>query len=1348
MATVTTLGFSIRSSYDGSGTRAATRSLIQVRTTADLVNNSMNKASSGMGLVTTAAAAMAPALMPIAQVATGVGAATVAMAVSSGTALGAYGAAMAGAIKRTNEMAEAGKKLDPSQKKFIQSTKGMESAWNKFIISTQSMTLGTAASAIQGVTIGIGKLLPLVNATHPVIKNVADSFRDWAERGNGLQRFIDVVIKYGVPSLTSLVTAGKNVLSVLGTGFRAFAPLGESVANALARGSAAMKAWADGGGFTRFIERVRQNAPAVQEFFRQFWAAMQNIGVAMRGLGPLSLGLTTALLKIVAALPPSWIQAIVVGFVAWRTAMMGLLVIRTLVSIFMALRTALLAVQGAWMILNLAFAGSPIGLILIAVIALVGGIVYLATQTRFFQTVWNAVWGAIKVAFSATVNALQTAWRATVNGILTAWNAVGNALRAAWTAVWNALRTAGQAVWNAIRAAWNAVITAIRTVTTTYMAAVRVAWTAAWNAIRVAGQAVWNAIRAAWNAVITAIRTVTSTAMTAVRTAWTTAWNAIRTAGQAVWNALRAAWTATINAIRSVMQSVMNAIRAAWQAVWNAIRAAAQAVWNAMRAAWQAFVNGVRAIYNAWSSALRAAWQAFWNAIRTAAVAVWNAIKSLWQAFVNWIRNVFNTWSNALKTAWNNFWNAVKNTANTIWNSIKDLWSKFTNAIRDKANSFISGIKKALSDCWNAIKSTAQKAWSGIGNVIEKAINAVIGIINGLGKGFNAITSFLGLKDIKVGTIDPVKLNFATGGVVPVAVSPFAVGGIAGIQHFAGGGVLGGYSPGRDTVPAMLSPGEGILTPEAVRGLGGPGFVHSANREFAGHRGAGKGALPLNRWTGTHEGPQSRGIFALGGMVPVQHFAVGGLVSAALARAGGGFSITQGEYSNSVAASAGTHSGGGVIDIAAGPGDGPAKVARLRAAGFAAWLRTPSEGFAYHIHAVLMNHPDLSPQARSQVASYLAGGNGLANGGPDTGGGGFDVLGLIKDHVGKILGNVYKGVSALAGIGGNIASFFNLDGSKDDKENGKGFLGTGIGPDVGPDLTPGKDLGDAAGKVIGAATGTGSMLGMLGQMVLSLLDKTNIAEGFGDPIGKFKDFIKGGLGGKFADIAGGFGMKLVDEVIPKKLLDEKEKAGPMTFMMGGGGNVQMWSGLAAQALARAGLSAGQLGAFLALMQAESGGNPGAINLYDSNAAMGQASRGLMQVIPSTFAAYRDKSLPNNIMDPLANMTAAANYIKARYGGKVPGSPYALGTNNAQRGWHLVGENGPEMRYFRGGERVANARKTYGELSRRGGDGGCVFEKGAFQIDARGASVEAVREMETNLVPKLRLAVQAGVGKRG
>ncbi|MFJ4652876.1 transglycosylase SLT domain-containing protein [Nocardia sp. NPDC088792] len=64
---------------------------------------------------------------------------------------------------------------------------------------------------------------------------------------------------------------------------------------------------------------------------------------------------------------------------------------------------------------------------------------------------------------------------------------------------------------------------------------------------------------------------------------------------------------------------------------------------------------------------------------------------------------------------------------------------------------------------------------------------------------------------------------------------------------------------------------------------------------------------------------------------------------------------------------------------------------------------------------------------------------------------------------------------------------------------------------------------------------------------------------------------------------------------------------------------------------------------------ESGGNPQAINLYDSNAAAGIPSKGLLQVIDPTFQAYHVDGTSWDIYDPVANIAAACNYAAHRYG---------------------------------------------------------------------------------------------------
>ncbi|NUP22900.1 MAG: transglycosylase SLT domain-containing protein [Streptomyces sp.] len=64
---------------------------------------------------------------------------------------------------------------------------------------------------------------------------------------------------------------------------------------------------------------------------------------------------------------------------------------------------------------------------------------------------------------------------------------------------------------------------------------------------------------------------------------------------------------------------------------------------------------------------------------------------------------------------------------------------------------------------------------------------------------------------------------------------------------------------------------------------------------------------------------------------------------------------------------------------------------------------------------------------------------------------------------------------------------------------------------------------------------------------------------------------------------------------------------------------------------------------------ESSGNPNAINNWDINAQNGVPSIGLLQVIKPTFDAYHVPGTAHSQYDPVANLTAAANYAADRYG---------------------------------------------------------------------------------------------------
>jgi hypothetical protein len=103
--------------------------------------------------------------------------------------------------------------------------------------------------------------------------------------------------------------------------------------------------------------------------------------------------------------------------------------------------------------------------------------------------------------------------------------------------------------------------------------------------------------------------------------------------------------------------------------------------------------------------------------------------------------------------------------------------------------------------------------------------------------------------------------------------------------------------------------------------------------------------------------------------------------------------------------------------------------------------------------------------------------------------------------------------------------------------------------------------------------------------------------------------------------------------------------------------VESWIDQAFQALEASGVPAGELdkAGVLLIIEHESSGNPNAINNWDSNAKAGDPSRGLMQVIGTTFDEYK---LPghNDIYNPVDNIIAGVRYALSRYGSiqNVPG----------------------------------------------------------------------------------------------
>lgn len=145
-----------------------------------------------------------------------------------------------------------------------------------------------------------------------------------------------------------------------------------------------------------------------------------------------------------------WNAALLAGnFVAATAQLAGYLIKQGAVAVA---TKAMAAAQWLW---NIAMDANPIGLIVLAVAALVGVIILLWTHSEAFRKFWIAAWDMIKTAAVAAWNWIKAAAVAVFNWLLSAikkyisiyvgaWKLIGSAAAAAW----NWVKSKGVAFFN------------------------------------------------------------------------------------------------------------------------------------------------------------------------------------------------------------------------------------------------------------------------------------------------------------------------------------------------------------------------------------------------------------------------------------------------------------------------------------------------------------------------------------------------------------------------------------------------------------------------------------------------------------------------------------------------------------------------------------------------------------------------------------------------------------------------------------------------------------------------------------------------------------------------------------
>ncbi|WP_017178173.1 tape measure protein [Actinomyces timonensis] len=160
-------------------------------------------------------------------------------------------------------------------------------------------------------------------------------------------------------------------------------------------------------------------------------------------------------------------------------------------------------------------------------------------------------------------------------------------------------------------------------------------------------------------------------------------------------------------------------------------------------------------------------------------------------------------------------WN---NAVSPAFNFINQKLTSFKDFLNNTLKPTVTTVATKMGEAFTKFKDTLKTAFDAIKGIAAKPINFVINTVytGGIKKAFDKIAETIGL-DTRLPTVAP-------------------------IAGYASGGVLPGYSPGRDIYHFVsndgggrlaLSGGEAIMRPEWVRAVGGPAAVHAMNRAAA-----------------------------------------------------------------------------------------------------------------------------------------------------------------------------------------------------------------------------------------------------------------------------------------------------------------------------------------------------------------------------------------------------------------------------------------------------------------------------------------------------------------------------------
>ena len=442
-------------------------------------------------------------------------------------------------------------------------------------------------------------------------------------------------------------------------------------------------------------------------------------------------------------------------------------------------------------------------------------ITWIARAIEWFSR-WSGELGNWKHVWSEVINWLHGAWSRLVNWMHGFWSEMTNILHGSWSRIINDTHGMWSSIVNWLHAMWSRLVNWVHSF-----------WSDMINHIHAAWSHIINDTHGAWSALVNWLHSMWSRLVNWVHSFWSDMINHIHAAWSRVINDTHGAWSSLVNWLHGTWAKIVNWVHSFWSDIINHIHAAWSHIINDTHAAWSSIVNWLHALWSRLVNDLHRFWSNMVNLVHSFWSNIVNDTHATWSHIVNWLHSTWSNLSNNVHHIWSTIANDIHNFWSHIANDTHQMWSNIVNWIAHT-------LPGMMSNAFRGVVHAVGVVWDSLKGIAATPINWVVDHVS---SGVDTITNALSLGK---------------------PLSKF--------EHFrmAGGGVVPGYAPGHDVYNAKLSPGEGVLVPEAVQAIG-PGTVNALNKQYGGGR------------KSTVMG--GKGHFAGGGINPIG--AIGGAISGA-----------------------------------------------------------------------------------------------------------------------------------------------------------------------------------------------------------------------------------------------------------------------------------------------------------------------------------------------------------------------------------------------------------------------------------------------------------------------------------